>query len=69
MNRTDRRAFLKIAASSLGIGVLYSAHPAARSAGEAAGLFSGLGKANGETVTPVLVCSTQRCTRRLQWPA
>jgi hypothetical protein len=39
MKQTDRRSFLKIAGSSLGIGVLYSAYPAALSAGEAGGLF------------------------------
>lgn len=52
MKQTDRRAFLKIAGSSLGIGVLYSAYPAAVRAGEGAGLFSALGQANGERITP-----------------
>ena len=52
MQRPDRRSFLKIAGSSLGIGVLYSAYPAALSAGEADGLFSALGQANGERVAP-----------------
>lgn len=32
MKQTDRRSFLKITASSVGIGVLYSAYPAALSA-------------------------------------
>ena len=52
MNQNDRRSFLKIAGSSLGIGVLYSAFPAARSAGEVGSLFSALGKSSGERVTP-----------------
>ena len=52
MNRTDRRSFLKIAGSSLGIGVLYSAYPAARSMGEAGNLFATLGRENGEKVAP-----------------
>ena len=52
MNRTDRRSFLKIAGSSLGMGVLYSAYPAARSVGESGNLFSTLGRENGEKVTP-----------------
>lgn len=52
MNPTNRRSFVKIAGSSLGIGVLYSAYPAARSVGEAGALFSGLGRANGEKPAP-----------------
>lgn len=52
MKNPDRRSFLKIAGSSLGIGVLYSAYPSARSAGAVGGLFSALGKDNGERVTP-----------------
>lgn len=52
MKSTDRRQFLKIAGSSLGIGVLYSAYPAARARGAADGLFSALGAANGEKVAP-----------------
>lgn len=48
MSSTDRRKFLKIAGSSLGIGVLYSAYPAARRGGEVGGFFSALGEANGE---------------------
>src|SRR5881227_1124144 len=52
MKPTDRRSFLKIAGSSLGIGVLYSAYPAAASAGEAGNLFAELGKATGEKMTP-----------------
>lgn len=52
MNPSNRRSFLKIAGSSLGVGVLYSAYPEALKAGEAAGLFSGLGEANGEKLKP-----------------
>jgi len=52
MKQTDRRSFLKIAGSSLGIGVLYSAYPAAMKAGESSDLFSALGRANGEKPTP-----------------
>ena len=53
MKSTDRRSFLKFAASSLGIGVLYSAYPAsvhaaASSSKEADGLFSALARENGE---------------------
>lgn len=52
MKPTDRRSFLKIAGSSLGIGVLYSAYPAALARGEAAGVSSTLARANGEKLTP-----------------
>jgi hypothetical protein len=52
MKQTDRRSFLKIAGASLGVGVLYSAYPAARAAGEAEGFFASMGKANGEKVAP-----------------
>lgn len=52
MKRPDRRSFLKITGASLGIGVLYSAYPAARSAGEAGGMFAALGRESGERVTP-----------------
>jgi 3',5'-cyclic AMP phosphodiesterase CpdA len=52
MNRSNRRSFLKIAASSLGIGVLYSAYPAALAKGEAGDMFASLGRANGERVAP-----------------
>ena len=49
----DRRSFLKIAGTSLGIGVLYSAMPAAAAVrGEAAEMFNLWGKKNGERVTP-----------------
>ena len=57
MKSTDRRSFLKFAASSLGIGVLYSAYPAPiHAAGsnlkEANGLFAALARANGEKPSP-----------------
>ncbi|HVN21786.1 MAG TPA: metallophosphoesterase [Dongiaceae bacterium] len=52
MKATDRRSFLKIAGTSLGIGVLYSSYPSALHAGEAGNLLSTLGRANGEKVTP-----------------
>ncbi|HUO15571.1 MAG TPA: metallophosphoesterase [Verrucomicrobiae bacterium] len=52
MKRVDRRSFLKISGSSLGIGVLYSACPAALSAGETGSMFAALGRANGERVSP-----------------
>lgn len=52
MKQPDRRAFLKIAGSSLGVGVLYSAYPAALSQGEAGSMFSALGRASGEKVSP-----------------
>ena len=52
MKKPDRRSFLKIAGASLGIGVLYSAYPAAVAKGEVGGMFDSLGKANGERVAP-----------------
>src|SRR5580698_11393263 len=52
MKQTDRRSFLKIAGASLGIGVLYSAYPAAAASGEVGGMFDALGRANGEKATP-----------------
>ena len=52
MNQSDRRSFLKIAGASLGVGVLYSAYPAALRGGEAEGMFSALARANGEKVSP-----------------
>ena len=52
MKQTDRRSFLKIAASSVGIGVLHSAYPPALSAGEAGDLFSAIGRAKGEQPAP-----------------
>lgn len=48
----DRRSFMKLAGTSLGIGVLYSAYPAARAGGAVGGLFDQLGSENGERVTP-----------------
>ena len=52
MKKTDRRSFLKIAGTSLGIGVLYSAYPAAAAKGEVGDMFASLGRANGERVAP-----------------
>src|SRR3954462_10496865 len=52
MKQSDRRSFLKIAGTSLGIGVLYSAYPAALKAGEAGTLYSTLGRESGEKVSP-----------------
>ena len=51
MKLHDRRSFLKFAASSIGIGVLYSAYPAAAlKEGESSGLFAALGRQSGERV-------------------
>src|SRR6266436_9120402 len=47
----NRRSFMKIAGSSLGIGVLYTALPMPV-AGEAGEMMRWLGKENGEAVTP-----------------
>lgn len=52
MNPPDRRSFLKIAGSSVGIGVLYTAFPAALKGAESSSFFSALGKANGEKPEP-----------------
>jgi 3',5'-cyclic AMP phosphodiesterase CpdA len=52
MKQHDRRSFLKIAGSSLGIGVLYSAYPAALAGGQAGDMFASLGRASGEQVAP-----------------
>ena len=52
MKQTDRRSFLKIAGTSLGIGVLYSAYPAAMAKGQVGDMFASLGRANGEKVEP-----------------
>jgi len=52
MKSTDRRKFLKIAGSSLGIGVLYSAVPAAAAKGETGAFFDMLGRKSGERVSP-----------------
>jgi len=52
MKQPNRRSFLKIAGSSLGVGVLYSAYPAALSKGEAGSMFAALGRANREKVSP-----------------
>ena len=52
MKQPDRRSFLKIAGSSIGIGVLYSAYPAALAKGAAGDMFASLGRNSGEKVTP-----------------
>ena len=52
MKDVDRRSFLKIAGTSLGIGVLYSALPKAAAGGAVGEMFSHMGKQNGEKVTP-----------------
>jgi len=52
MKQHDRRSFLKIAGSSLGVGVLYSAYPAALAGGQAGNMFASLGHASGEQVAP-----------------
>ena len=52
MKAPDRRSFLKIAGTSLGIGVLYSAYPAALAKGEAGDMFASLGRQSGEKVSP-----------------
>jgi 3',5'-cyclic AMP phosphodiesterase CpdA len=52
MNQPDRRSFLKIAGTSLGVGVLYSAYPAALAKGEVGDMFAALGRASGERLAP-----------------
>jgi hypothetical protein len=52
MKHSDRRSFLKIAGTSLGIGVLYSAYPAALAKGRVGDMFSSLGRDSGEKVAP-----------------
>jgi 3',5'-cyclic AMP phosphodiesterase CpdA len=52
MKQPDRRSFLKIAGSSIGIGVLYSAYPAALAKGHVGDMFAALGRASGEKVAP-----------------
>jgi 3',5'-cyclic AMP phosphodiesterase CpdA len=52
MKDVNRRSFMKIAGTSLGIGVLYSAFPAAAANGEPGDFFSLMGKKSGEKVTP-----------------
>jgi 3',5'-cyclic AMP phosphodiesterase CpdA len=48
----DRRSFLKIAGTSFGIGVVYSAFPAATAGGETGEMFNFMGKKSGEKVAP-----------------
>ena len=50
--KLNRRAFMKISGTSLGIGVLYSALPAAASGGAAGEMFRWMGKKTGERVEP-----------------
>ena len=52
MKQPDRRSFLKIAGTTLGVGVLYSAYPAAPAKGEAGDMFAALGRDSGERVSP-----------------
>ncbi len=52
MKDVNRRSFMKMAGTSLGIGVLYAAFPAAAARGEAGELFHLMGQKNGEKVTP-----------------
>ena len=51
-NVTDRRQFLTMLGTSLGIGVLYTAMPAAAASGETSEFFNFLGEANGERPRP-----------------
>jgi hypothetical protein len=51
MKGLDRRSFLKVSATALGIGVLYTAAPIAAN-GEVAEMMRALGTKNGEVVTP-----------------
>jgi 3',5'-cyclic AMP phosphodiesterase CpdA len=52
MSQPNRRSFLKIAGTTLGVGVLYSAYPAALAKGEVGDMFASLGRASGEKVAP-----------------
>ncbi len=51
-NRVDRRSFLKIAGTSLGIGALYSVAPLLGAGGEAAEVARTLWKKSGERLKP-----------------
>ena len=51
-DRVDRRSFLKIAGTSLGIGALYSVAPLLGSDGEAGEVARTLWKKNGEKLKP-----------------
>jgi len=62
MKEVDRRKFMKIAGSSLGIGVLYSAMPLARARGEAGAFFNEMGKKERGGSQPVHISSTERCS-------
>ena len=52
MKQVDRRSFLRMSGTALGIGVLYQAMPASAAGGEVGDMFDQLGKQNGERVTP-----------------
>jgi hypothetical protein len=52
MKQPNRGSFLKIAGTSLGIGVLYSVYPAAATSGDVGDMSAALGRASGEMVTP-----------------
>jgi hypothetical protein len=57
----NRRSFMKIAGSTLGVGVLYTALPVP-AVGEAGEMMRWLGKNNGEEA----ICPIKRCPRGLQ---
>jgi Calcineurin-like phosphoesterase len=50
--KVDRRSFMKVAGTTLGIGVLYTAVPAAAQGGQIGEMFDALGKKNGERLRP-----------------
>ena len=52
MKELDRRSFLRIAGTSIGIGALYKVLPAAAMTGTSGEMLRELGKKNGEKVTP-----------------
>jgi 3',5'-cyclic AMP phosphodiesterase CpdA len=53
MNKTlNRRSFLKVTGTAMGIGVLYQAMPAAAAGGDDGAFFDALGKQTGERVQP-----------------
>jgi len=59
MKPPDRRSFLKIAGTSLGIGVLYSAYPTALAKGEVGDLFASLGKTEWRKSDPIFFRAAQ----------
>ena len=52
MKELDRRSFLRIAGTSIGVGALYKVLPAAAMTGTSGEMLRELGKKNGEKVTP-----------------